>query len=114
MAPSSLMRWGVVAATAGCVLFSLVDPAVVGTFSGQPALRTLGTVALSAGLMVFLAGFIGMGSLAGLDRDRRIVTLASIALGSFCLLTLPVYHLIFTDICASWRSTCARPALSTT
>src|SRR3712207_7523768 len=63
------------------------------SFSGQQALRTLGTVALSAGLMVFLAGFIGMGSLAGLDRDRRIdrkstclnFSHANISYAVFCL-----------------------------
>ena len=97
VASSNLIRWGVVAATAGSVLFSVVDPAVVGTFAGQQTLRVLGTVLLSGGLAGFLVGFVGMGFLAGLDPNRRVVTLASIALGTYCLFAVPVYYLIFTD-----------------
>jgi hypothetical protein len=35
--------------------------------------------------------------LAGLDRELRVAALASIALGSYCLFALPIYHLIFAD-----------------
>ena len=80
---SNLIRWGVVAATAGGMLFSVVDPAVVGTFAGQQTLRVLGTVVLSGGLIVFVTGFVGTGFLRGLDRERRVATLASIALGAY-------------------------------
>src|SRR5918995_4175811 len=97
VADSKLIRWGVVAAAAGGVLFSAVDPAVVGTFAGQQTLRALGTVAMSAGLIAFLAGFVGTGSLAGLDRERRAAALTSVALGIYCLLALPIYYLVFTD-----------------
>jgi hypothetical protein len=97
VASSYLIRWSVAAATAGGALFSAVDPAVVGTFAGQQTLRALGTVLLSGGLIVFLVGFVGTGSLTGLDHERRVATLASIALGSYCLFALPVYYLIFTD-----------------
>ena len=97
VASSNLIRWGLVAATAGGVLFSVVDPAVVGTFAGQQTLRVLGTVVLSGGLIVFVTGFVGAGFLRGLDRERRVAALASIALGSYCLLALPIYYLVFTD-----------------
>ncbi len=97
VASSNLIRWGVVAATAGGVLFSVVDPAVVGTFAGQQTLRVLGTVLLSGGLIVFVASFVGAGFLRGLDRERRVAALASIALGSYCLLALPIYYPLFTD-----------------
>jgi hypothetical protein len=79
------------------VLFSVVDPAVVGTFAGQQTLHALGTVALSGGLIVFLWGFVGTGSLVGLNHERKAAALASIALGSYCLLALPIYYLVFTD-----------------
>src|SRR3712207_2898477 len=97
VASSNPIRWGVVAATAGSVLYSVVDPAVVGAFAGQQTLRTLGTVVLSGGLIVFVAGFVGTGFLRGVDRERRLAALASITLGSYCLLALPIYYLVFAD-----------------
>ncbi|MBA2691882.1 MAG: hypothetical protein H0U65_05235 [Rubrobacter sp.] len=97
MAYSSSIRWGGLAALLGGVLFMAVDPAVVGTFAGQRILLALGTVSLLGGLAVFLAAFVGTGTFAALDPDRRAATLASMALGVFCLLAVPVYYLIFTD-----------------
>jgi hypothetical protein len=97
VASSSLIRWGVVATTVGGALFSIVDPAVVGPFAGQQTLRALGTIALSGGLIAFLSGFVGTGSLVGLNHERKAAALASFALGGYCLLALPIYYLIFTD-----------------
>jgi hypothetical protein len=81
VASSNLIRWGVVAATVGGMLFSVVDPGVVGMFAGQQTLRVLGTELLSGGLIVFVAGFVSTGVLggsgprassggSGLDRPR--------------------------------------------
>lgn len=97
MTSSSSSRWGVTAAALGAVLFMAGDPAIVGTFAGQRTLLALGTVSLLGGLAVFLTAFVGAGTLAALDSDRRAATLASMALGVFCLLAVPVYYLIFTD-----------------
>lgn len=97
MANSRLIRWGGLAALLGGVLFMAVDPAITGTFAGQRILLVLGTVSLLGGLAVFLTAFVGTETLAALDPDRRVATLASMALGVFCLLVVPVYYLIFTD-----------------
>jgi hypothetical protein len=91
------VRWGGLVAVLGGVLLMSVDPAVTGVFTGQQTLLTLGTVLLSGGLAAFLVGFVGTGFLAGLDPNRRVVTLASIALGIYCLFAVPVYYLVFTD-----------------
>ena len=91
------VRWGGLVAVLGGVLLMSVDSAVTGVFTGQQTLLTLGTVLLSGGLAAFLVGFVGTGFLAGLDPNRRVVTLASIALGIYCLFALPVYYLVFTD-----------------
>lgn len=97
MAASKLIRWGVIAAVTGVVLLGVSDPAVVGTFAGQQTLLVLGTVSLLGGLAGFLVGFVDIGPLSGLDFDRRMAALASVALGVYCLLVVPVYYVIFTD-----------------
>lgn len=90
-------RWGVLVALLGGVLFMTVDIVATDPSAGQQVLLLLGTVLLLGGLVAFLAAFASTGLLAELDPDRRVATLASMALGVYCLLVVPVYHLIFTD-----------------
>jgi hypothetical protein len=98
LASSNRIRWGGLAAVLGGALFMAVDGATTGTASAvQQTLLLLGTVLLMGGLVVFLAAFFGTGLFAGLDPDRRAATLASMALGAYCLLAVPVYYLVFTD-----------------
>jgi hypothetical protein len=97
MAASKSIRWGVMAAVMGVVLLGVSDPAVVETFTGQQRLLVLGTVSLLGGLAGFLVGFVRTRSFSGLDFNRRMAALASVALGVYCLLAVPVYHVIFAD-----------------
>jgi hypothetical protein len=97
MAASSLIRWSGLAAVLGGVLFIAVDGATTGASAVQQTLLLLGTMLLLGGLVVFLAAFSGTGLFVGLDSSRRVATLASMALGAYCLLAVPVYYLIFTD-----------------
>lgn len=97
MSVSNLIRWGGLSAALGGVLFMAVDSATVSASAAWQTLLLLGTALLLGGLAVFLAAFVGTGTFAALDLDRRAATLASMALGVFCLLAVPVYYLIFTD-----------------
>jgi hypothetical protein len=95
--PTGPTRWGVLVALLGGVVFMTVDTVTTDPSAGQQVLFLLGTILLLGGLIVFLVAFAGTGLLAGLDPDRRVATLASMALGVYCLLVVPVYYLIFTD-----------------
>jgi hypothetical protein len=86
------------ATVTGVVVLGVSDPAVVGAFTGQQTLLVLGTVSLLGGLAGFLVGFVNTGGLSGLDLNRQVTTLASVALGVYCLLAVPVYHLNFADM----------------
>src|SRR5215211_5739871 len=97
MAASKLVRWDAMAAVAGVVLLGVSDPAVVGTFTGQQTLLVLGTMSLLGGLAGFLVGFVDIGPSSGLDFDRRMAALASVALDVNCLLAVPGYYVNFTD-----------------
>jgi hypothetical protein len=97
MAASSLIRWGGLAAVLGGALFMAVDGATTGASAVRQTLLLLGTMLLLGGLVVFLAAFFGTGLFVRLDSSRRVATLASMALGAYCLLAVPVYYLIFTD-----------------
>jgi hypothetical protein len=97
MTRSNLTRWGGLAAVLGGVLFMPVDTATASASAVQQTLLLLGTMLLLGGLVVFLVAFSGAGLFVGLDPDRRVATLASMALGAYCLLAVPIYYLIFTD-----------------
>jgi hypothetical protein len=96
MASTTLIRWGGLAAVVGGVLFMAVDGATTGASAVLQTLLLLGTMLLLGGLVVFLVAFFGKGLFVGLESDRRVATLASMALGAYCLLVVPIYYLIFT------------------
>ena len=97
MTSSNSIWWGGISAVLGAVLFMTVDSATVSDSAVWQMLILLGMVLLLGGLAVFLAAFASTGLFASLDHIRRVAILASMALGAFCLLAVPVYYLIFTD-----------------
>lgn len=96
-ASSQSIQWGGLSALLGTMLFMAVDSTTVSDSAVWRMLILLGAALLLGGLAVFLAAFVGTGLLASLDHIRRVAILASMALGAFCLLAVPIYYLIFTD-----------------